>query len=218
MPSTGKRCSPRGACVPAVTKGSLRLTAIEGPLDPQTLRNVPSATARRGQPTATRWPTSDAALHRPPPPRPLQPPSPTLPAAADGFAFDGTSMRPCSTTTTKSTTICPVQTTARRRRAALVLPTEVLKAKCADDMWCAKKPGHCKVLNNKLDTSGVVVAIISRGPIVVAALGMCVLLLARQQAAEGHPGAGRGRGAGGQGAGEEARGGRRGHGRGAERR
>ncbi|CRK25084.1 hypothetical protein BN1708_014129, partial [Verticillium longisporum] len=107
---------------------------------------------------------------------PATTPSPTLAAAADGFAFDGTSMRPCSTTTTKSTTICPIQTTGTAAGAQLsCFPTEVLKAKCADDMWCAKKPGHCKVLNNKLDTSGIVVAILFSGAIVVAALGMCVL-------------------------------------------
>ncbi|EGY21983.1 uncharacterized protein VDAG_03423 [Verticillium dahliae VdLs.17] len=70
-------------------------------------------------------------------------------------------------------------TTPRRARPAgaqlSCFPTGVLKAKCADDMWCAKKPGHCKVLNNKLDTSGVIVAILFSGAIVFAALGMCVL-------------------------------------------
>ncbi|CRK47831.1 hypothetical protein BN1723_016798, partial [Verticillium longisporum] len=88
---------------------------------------------------------------------PATTPSPTLAAAADGFAFDGTSMRPCSTTTTKSTTICPIQTTgtaagaqlskrqkgirARAEAAALAAREREKKRAAADEAMAAARDG-----------------------------------------------------------------------------
>ncbi|KAM0279441.1 hypothetical protein ACHAQH_004601 [Verticillium albo-atrum] len=100
-------------------------------------------------------------------------PTPTTPATTP----KGATSIDCSTTNTISTTFCPTQTTGTASGARLsCFPTTILKTKCADGIWCTKKPGVCKVKNNTLDTSGVVVAIFFSVALIVAILSMCFMV------------------------------------------
>ncbi|WYZ42672.1 hypothetical protein EsH8_VI_000371 [Colletotrichum jinshuiense] len=91
----------------------------------------------------------------------------------------------CSTTTTKSTTLCPVVTTGAKKGKTIkegCFPTQVAFATCAAGLLCRNDPGgnpSCMELNNTIYGGGIAVALFF-AVVITGAIAMITFLCCRE--------------------------------------